>query len=54
MPVKTVSLNQEGHAIAYGVASNENVDTHEFIFSMIKVAVEEIVNQLIKNGLAWV
>ena len=50
MPVKTVSLNQEGHTIACGVVSNENTDTHKFIFSMIKKEVEMIVNRLAQEG----
>ena len=50
MPIKTVSLNQQGHTITCGVVSKENTDTHEFIFKMVKKAAEEVVNDRITKG----
>jgi hypothetical protein len=43
MPIKTMSLAQEGKTIAYGVVSKEDGAPHEFILENVKGEVEEVV-----------
>jgi len=43
MPIKTISLNQVGHTIAYGIVSNEDEDAHYFVLSRVKEEVQRVV-----------
>lgn len=50
MPIKTMSLAQEGKTIAYGVVSKEDGAAHEFILDNVKSAVEEVVHSRRRSG----
>jgi hypothetical protein len=50
MPIRTISFNQRGHIIAYGVVSNEDEHAHEFIFRKVREAVEDVVRRRQESG----
>ena len=44
MPIKVISLNQEGHTVAYGIVASEDEDAHDFILVSVHAKVEKVVN----------
>ena len=50
MPIKAISLNQEGHTIAYGIVASEDEDAHDFILAAVRKEVEKVVNS---RHFAW-
>lgn len=54
MPIKTLTLTQEGKTIAYGFVSNEDKTAHTFVLEIVKQSVEDIVNDLVRTGITHI
>ena len=54
MIVFVVSLNQEGHRVAYAVVNKESAEAHSVVFQIIREGVEFVVNDRISQGHTYV